>query len=441
MTTSSSLKRYPALQASMGDWDYYVTTLTLREVADRLIPATEIVTSPGISNWIQRRVMPGRAEKIASYLIEREQHFFPSIVVGVYLGEPTWYPVSVEDNEILGTPSLDARSKETLGILELDGSEELYAIDGQHRVAGIKTALELLSKEGRDSEYNLLSNETISVAFVSANRDEDTGLERVRRLFTTLNKEAKKVSEPEVVALDEDDPAAIVTRWVATRYEGLKPYYLDEKESQPNLIQLSRQHEIRETNRRSISTIVTLYRMINSVFQPKIASLNRYYKGNRPDEAKLEELYDEAVSIWELLRKHDPALKEVLGTDPAWELAGRYRNSNGGHILFRPVGLQAYSGALGVLMQRGVDNERAIESLCRLPTEISSQPWEHIIWNPVTSKMITVGRRSVAEALFLHMVGHKPRSSRMDLSQRYREFLGFPEGTDPLLDVPVSVMQ
>ena len=41
MTTSSSLKRYPALQASMGDWDYYVTTLTLREVADRLIPATE----------------------------------------------------------------------------------------------------------------------------------------------------------------------------------------------------------------------------------------------------------------------------------------------------------------------------------------------------------------------------------------------------------------
>ena len=260
--------------------------------------------------------MPGRAEKIASYLIEREQHFFPSIVVGVHLGEPTWYPVSVEDNEILGTPSLDALSKETLGILELDGSEELYAIDGQHRVAGIKTALELLSKEGRDSEYNLLSNETISVAFVSANRDEDTGLERVRRLFTTLNKEAKKVSEPEVVALDEDDPAAIVTRWVATRYEGLKPYYLDEKESQPNLIQLSRQHEIRETNRRSISTIVTLYRMIKSVFQPKIASLNRYYKGNRPDEAKLEELYDEAVSIWELLRKHDPALKEVLGTDP-----------------------------------------------------------------------------------------------------------------------------
>ena len=192
MALESSIKRFPALQARMGDWDYYITTLTLREVADRLLPATKIVTSPGISNWIQRRVMPGRAENIASYLIEREQHFFPSIVVGVYLGEPTWYPISVEDNEILGTPGLDARSKETLGILELDGSEELYAIDGQHRVAGIKTALELLSKEGRDNEYNLLSNETISVAFVSADKDEDTGLERVRRLFNTLNKEAKK---------------------------------------------------------------------------------------------------------------------------------------------------------------------------------------------------------------------------------------------------------
>ena len=425
----------------MGDWDYYITTLTLREVADRLLPATKIVTSPGISNWIQRRVMPGRAENIASYLIEREQHFFPSIVVGVYLGEPTWYPISVEDNEILGTPGLDARSKETLGILELDGSEELYAIDGQHRVAGIKTALELLSKEGRDNEYNLLSNETISVAFVSADKDEDTGLERVRRLFNTLNKEAKKVSEPEIVALDEDDPAAIVTRWVATRYEGLKPYYPDEKESQPNLIQLSRQHEIRETNRRSISTIVTLYRMIKSVFQPTLASLNRHYKGNRPDEEKLDELYNETVSIWELLRKYDPALNEVLGTDPAQELARKYRNSKGGHILFRPVGLQAFSGALGVLKRRGVDTERAVESLCRLSTEISNQPWEHILWNPFTGKMVTVSRRTVAEALFLHMVGHKPRSSRMDLSERYRELLGRPEGTDPLQDVQINVLQ
>ena len=439
MTSESSVKRFPALQARMGDWDYYITTLTLEEVANRLLPATVIVTSPGINNWIQRRVMPDRAEQIASYLIKREQHFFPGIVVGVYLGEPTWYPINVEDNEILGTPGLAPRSKETLGILELDGTEELYAIDGQHRVAGIKAALALLSKEGRTEEYNILANETLSVVFVSADRDEETELERVRRLFTTLNKEAKKVSEPEIVALDEDDPAAIVTRWVATKYEGLKPYYQDEEESQPNLIQLSRQHEIRGTNRRSVTTIVTLYRMIKSVFQPKLRSLAREYNGNRPSEEKLQELYNEAVSIWKLLRKYDPALNEVLGTDPNQELAGKHRNSKGGHILFRPVGLQAFSGSLGVLKHRGVDTEQAIQSLCRLPTEISEPPWEHVLWDPLAGRMTTVNRRPVAEALYLHMVGHQPRTSRYQLNVRYSELVGKPVG-EGLKQVPVYVL-
>ena len=430
MTSELSLKRFPALQARMGDWDYYITTLTLEEVAKRVLPATKIVTSPGMNNWIQRRVMPGRAKTIASYLIEREQHFFPSIVIGVYLGDPTWYPISVEDNEILGTPGLDPRSSETLGILELDGTEELYAIDGQHRVAGIRTALDLLSKQGRTEDYNLLANETLSVAFVSADRDGETDLERVRRLFTTLNKEAKKVSEPEIVALDEDDPAAIVTRRVAIEYEGLKPYYLDEEESRPNLIQLSRQHEIRSNNRRSVTTIVTLYRTIKSIFRPKLQSLTRQYKGNRPDDEKLEELYHEAVSIWELLRKYDPALNEVLGTDPAQELAGKHRTPKGGHILFRPVGLQAFSGALGILKQRKVDTESAIKSLCRLPTEISEPPWEHILWNPFTGRMSAVNRRPVAEALYLHMVGHQPRTKTYALNDKYSELLGKPGGEE-----------
>ena len=430
MTSRPSVKRFPALQARMGDWDYYITTMTLEEVASRVLSATKIVTSSGMNNWIQRRVMPGRAKKIASYLIERKQHFFPTIVIGVYLGEPTWYPVNVEDNEILGTPGLDPQSRETLGILELDGTEELYAIDGQHRVAGIRTALEQLTKEGRTLEYYTLANETLSVAFVSADRDEETELARVRRLFTTLNKEAKKVSEPEIVALDEDDPAAIVTRWVATEYEGLRPYYFDENETRPNLIQLSRQHEIRGTNRCSLTTIVTLYRMIKSVFRYQLQSLNRQYKGNRPDEEKLHELYNEAVSTWELLRKYDPAVNEVLGTDPAQELAGKHRTSKGGHILFRPIGLQAFSGALGVLRSRGVENERAVRSLCRLPTKISDPPWERVLWNPTTASMMPTQNRPVAEGLYLYMMDQPPRTRNYDLNKRYSELLGNPDGNE-----------
>ena len=440
MTTTSSLKRFPALQAQIGDWHYYITTLTFEEVSQRVLSATELVTAPDMNSWIQRRVLPLRANQIANYLIDQEQHFFPGIVVGVYLGKPAWYEINVEDNAVFGTPYLDSNARETLGILQLDGTEKLYAIDGQHRVAGIRRALELLKKQNRSEEYQSLANETLSIAFVSADIDKEGELERVRRLFTTLNKEAKKVSEPEIVALDEDDAAAIVTRWVAIRYEGLKGTNTSGKETDYNLIQLGRTHDIQPRNRRSVTTIVTLYRVIKSVFQQELQSIRRRYKQNRPEESELESMYQEAVLIWELMRQQDKALNDVLGSDPSEERASKYRNDQGGHILFRPIGLQAFAGALGLLRTRGIENERGVEVLCQLPMDISAVPWEHVVWNPNTRSM-TTANKAVAEALFLHMVGHKPRSPRMDLSKRYRELLGFPEGTDPLQDVQVSVLQ
>ena len=439
MTTASSMKRIPALQAQIGDWYYYITTLTFEEVAQRVLPATELVTAPDMNSWIQRRIIPRRANQIANYLIAQEQHFFPGVVVGVYLGEPIWYEINVEDNAVFGTPYLDSNARETLGILQLDGTEKLYAIDGQHRVAGIKRALEQLRRQQRFVEYERLANETLSIAFVSADTEKGGELERVRRLFTTLNKEAKKVSEPEIVALDEDDAAAIVTRWIAIRYEGLKGNKTSLKETDYNLIQLGTTHDIPTRNRRSITTIVTLYRMVKSVFQQELQSIRRRYRQNRPEEEELESMYQEAVLIWELMRQHDEALNDVLGSEPMEERAHKYRTDSGGHILFRPIGLQAFAGALGLLRTRGVENERAVNGLCQLPMDISEFPWEHIVWNPNTHNMITANK-AVAEALFLHMVGHKPRSSRMDLAKRFRELQGLPEGSDPLQNVPVSVL-
>ena len=427
-------KRYPALRAHIGDWYYYVTTLPFREVAERVRPATDLVTSKDMSDWIQRSIVDSRASTIADYLIDRPQHFFPGIVVGIYLGEPTWYEISVEGNVALADPRVDAYSQYNLGLLELDGTEQLYAIDGQHRVAGIRAALKKLADEEDTERLNQLANEDLSVLFVSADIERDGQLERVRRLFTTLNKEAKKVSEPEIVALDEDDPAAILTRWVATRYDGLRTVTPTLNENEHSLIQFGRQHEIRASNRRSVTTIVTLYRTIKSIFQPELQVIGRNNKGNRPDEEVLEELYEEAVTIWELMSQHDRALNDVLGSDPNEERAAKYRTATGGHILFRPVGLQAFAGALGILRSRGVGNERAVKGLCQLPTEISQSPWVQVLWNPTLDSMITANK-AVAEALFLHMVGYRPRSARYDLGKRYSELLGNPTG-NPLQEVP-----
>ena len=435
MTEESLLKRFPALQAQVGDWQYYITTLSFEEIARRVLPALLLVTPADMSSWIQRRVLPRRANQIAKYLMDQRQHFFPGLVVGVYLGEPTWFEIDIADSPFFGTPYLDAMSNGTLGILQLDGTEKLYAIDGQHRVAGIKKALDLLRKKKQTEAYRALANETLSIAFVSADIDKKGELERVRRLFTTLNKEAKKVSEPEIVALDEDDPAAIVTRWLAVRYDGLRAKHPSEKESDHSLIQLGTQHEIRASNRRSITTIVTLYRMIKSVFQFELKAIATRSKGNRPDDETLETLYLKAEGIWNLLRHYDSGLGDVLGSDPIEERASNYRTEDGGHMLFRPIGLQAFSRALGLLRGRSIDDERAVESLCRLPMEISQPPWEWVVWNPNTRGMVTANK-PMAEALFLYMLNQSPRTDSYKLGIKYGELLGNPNN-NPLEQVPV----
>ena len=436
MVNEVELKTFPTLQATMGDWRYYITTLPFYEVARRVQLATELVTPHNMNQWIQRSVIPRRSTQIADYLINQEQHFFPSIVVGVYQGEPNWYEIDVEENSIFGTPGLDPRFRYSLGILELDGSEKLYAIDGQHRVAGIKEALRRLEKSEDIEGYERLANESLSIVFVSADIDQTGQLERVRRLFTTLNKQAKRVSEPEIIALDEDDAAAIVTRKVAINYEGLSSPDGGSGRNNVGLIQMGTRHEILPSNRQSVTTIVSLYRMIKRVFQPDLKSLGRKYKGNRPDDSDLELMYRDTVEVWEAMRRYSPALNDVLGSDPREERAAIYRNEHGGHILFRPVGLQAFAGALGLLRTRGVDTERAVRSLCQLPMEISDIPWRHVVWNPNTSRMIN-GNKTMAEALFLYMLGQEPRTASYDVASKYRELHG-DSLTDPFEKIGVG---
>lgn len=81
MYNTAKARLFPALRSRIGDWYYYVTTLSFSEVAQRIQPATELVTTSDMSSWIQRSIVNERAKKIANYLITRTQHFFPGIVV------------------------------------------------------------------------------------------------------------------------------------------------------------------------------------------------------------------------------------------------------------------------------------------------------------------------------------------------------------------------
>ena len=59
-----------------------------------------------------------------------------------------------------------------------------------------------------------------------------------------------------------------------------------------------------------------------------------------------------------------------------------------------------------------------------------------ITGSTTAGRMSTVNRRPVAEAMYLHMVGHQPRTRTYSLNDRYSELVGKPGGEE-FKQVPV----
>lgn len=195
----------PAMRGAIGNWIYYVTLLPFSAVADRIKRTDEIHSSKLLREMIQR-ALTQRSKNIASYIASQQQRFFNAIVVGVYGGDPEWHQLNVKSSEFFDSSGLESRVANSLGILTLNGDEKLFAIDGQHRVEGIK---EFMSNQ-KPEQVKVLEDEVCAIFVAHSNSDE--GLQRTRRLFATLNRYAKPVSFTEIIALDEDDVVAITCR-------------------------------------------------------------------------------------------------------------------------------------------------------------------------------------------------------------------------------------
>jgi hypothetical protein len=87
------------------------------------------------------------------------------------------------------------------------------------------------------------------------------------------------------------------------------------------------------------------------------------------------------------------------------------------------VGQQAFAGALGVLRSRKVETQHAVASLCDLSMDLTDTPWRLVLWDPNTRSMVN-RNKTLAEALFLHMLREQPRTARYDVLAKYQELHG-----------------
>lgn len=386
----------------MGDWWYYITIMTFDEVNSWVKKVDDIHERRELKTWIQRELSPERLEQISDYLTSQKQHFFNAIVVGIYRGEPEWYPIKVGRNPAMPTLRPSEQSEDAFGYLYLSGEEEIFAIDGQHRVEGIRSAI---------AHKSSLSVDQQCVIFV-AHKETDKGRARTRRLFSTLNKYARPVSKGELVALSEDDTFAIVTRKVIDEYEYLGMGF----------VPLTKTANIPVNDTQCITTVLGLYDLVRTISLPSRSREKRNLEIGPPNKSRVQQIYKLICQFWNLLRKSVPEIKEVSDSHPNQALAAKYRKKDGGHLLFRPAGMKAFAQATRTLVDRGTTFAAAVAMLSKATLDLSSRPWPGVLWNSVAHRMINKNSR-LAQNLFLYMAKQPLEPNNYDLLSEYRRAL------------------
>lgn len=372
----------PSLRARMGDWIYYITFMQMDDIARSIKMVADIHKSEKLRDWIQREVTD-RSEEIKNYLLRQKQRFFNSIIVGVYGGAPQWLEMSFGKSKKIEIPP---GVKGALGFLTLQGDEDLFAIDGQHRVAAIKQAVKQTKK---------IANDEVSVIFISHKRDY-AGMQRTRRLFATLNRYAKPVNLMEIIALDEDDAIAITTRALLDKY----PLFSGKR------ILIKKGKSIPVSDNRSFTNIIVLYEVLDLILLDLRGKKKEEFKRFRPDENTLKEMYSRAQNFWDLMIEYFAPLREIKASSKDISVK-KYRNRNGGNLLFRPVGLLSVARAVAASSKVNYSIEEAIKRISTLDLELTKEPWLGLLWDSIGNKMITrKENQKVASSLILYMIGY-----------------------------------
>ncbi|APZ97618.1 hypothetical protein BWQ93_03290 [Sphingopyxis sp. QXT-31] len=399
-----SAEYFPALRGRFGDWAFYSVLMTLAQIAGKVNFADEIHSSERLSEMIQRELKKGRGTQIADYLKDNDDRFFNSLVIAVYKGDPEWLALGdVKPRDTgLDPAKLSDTAAYSLGFLRLSGDEDLFALDGQHRLAGIKAALEEDASLGEDE---------VSVLFV-AHHGTAQGLKRTRKLFTTLNKTAKAVKKSEIIALDESDVMAIITRRLVEEH----PSFCGDQ------ILFSGRANLPGNDLEHLTTIENLYDVLTVLFW-KVRSKEslerlRFY---RPPDDILDLYYDWTGDLFRKIGATFPPFGTYLKSGDKKEIAAQ-RTDAGGHLLFRPVGLMILAELLAALVPtEGI--EGALKLIAKLPMDLSQPPHKGIIWNPSTRTM-EPANKATSRNILLYMLGKLKPAMLPRLTLRYAELLG-----------------
>ena len=399
----------PALQGQFGDWVYYAAIMPLSEVKDRIGFAHLLHRNRNLGELIQRQLQDSgsgkrnRQDAIANYLKENDSRFFNAIVVGIYGGDPVWHPFGITarpdfDMENIG----NLAEQERVGFLELTGTERLFALDGQHRVSGIKRALE---KDG-DAAADILT-----VLFVP-HSNTVVGIQRTRSLFIDLNKRAVPVGLKDIIILDEVDLPAILARRLVDDHKWFSRGQVDIQRFTPTI----------PPDSDALLSIATLYGIIKRLLSTAFAVSSeerrelREAVNIRLAEERIDYYYCRAIQYFCGLAELNNRLKEYFNAGPESGIASMARDPAVRDVLFRPVGQMAFANAVAAIA-KAKDMQVALGTARTFPMDMAVPPFARVIWDTERKRMIASGA-PLAGRLLRYMCGVEPASQKLLFSYR-----------------------
>jgi DNA sulfur modification protein DndB len=408
--------KIPAIRAHMGTWVYYSAVFSFSQISTHVRRIDdELHRSERLREQIQRTITDNY-KSLRDYILKQDERFFNALVLAVYDGTPKWVEVELDYGN-------DERYY-NMGFLEFDGKEKIFPVDGQHRVEGIKAAL---------AENPNLATEEVAVLFIG-HQKTDEGMRKSRRLFTSLNRYARPVKLNDIIALDEDDSAAIITRELLETF----PLFFGKR------INNSEQKAISEADKDAFTSLITLYqcnvellkfyilRVVNE--KPTPTYLLNYQKYRRP----AEEIDGYLALTWHFWEKFVTIVDSMKGyMSSEFEPALVYRNNvNGGNLLFRPIGIVPFVKAVLELSTRLiVPVEEIFEGMNTIQLQLNTKPWLQVLWNDIEHTM-SMGSGAIVKLLLMYMFEPKILNAAeyQKLKTSYAAAINYDASADPMLD-------
>ncbi|MEA5577569.1 DGQHR domain-containing protein [Anabaena sp. UHCC 0451] len=444
-------------QTQMGGIEAYVGSVTLEWFANRVqfasaLPLLQKKYNPETENIeidadsideVQQRPLDwSRQAPLVQYLAARKNHKFPPVLVVInqpWVDNPQadeWDSQGIAKKATTVFTPLDENG--TVGLLNI--AEEhisIYALDGQHRLMGVKGLLELIKtgklrrckkdKTPNDSFITLsdllehyqvnedylqkIPQEKIGIEFICAVNAGETYTEakrRVRSIFVHVNLMAAPLTKGQLTQLNEDDGFAIVARKIAVTHP-----LLEDKENRKERINWN--SATVATNSTVLTTLQALQDMSERYLGQKFPHWKPLEKGlipMRPDDEELQEGIADFKELFDYLASL-PSYKILEHEDtPVLRRFSFEKGGGEGNMLFRPVAQVALAQALGILVfKKSFTLEAIFKKLRKFDRQggFSEMEFPHSLWYGVlydpNKKRVQVAGKDLAVKLLVYIVG------------------------------------